>query len=72
MNVCAADTAVSDLDVYIGLFPGFRLEFAPDHLPVDGVLIVAEPALEFVVAHIGTQVQGVEDSFLKMKGESLV
>lgn len=40
-----------DFDIYIGLFPWFRLELSPHHLAIDGVSIQSEPALELVIGH---------------------
>ena len=49
VEITAADAAVCDLDVDVCLLPRFGLELAPNHLSVDRIGIVAQPALEFVV-----------------------
>lgn len=37
------------LDVNVVFLPLFGLELAPDHLALDGLLVLAEPAFELVV-----------------------
>jgi len=49
MHVRAADTAVCDLDIDVGLLPLLGLKFLPDHLALDGAGVEAHPALELVV-----------------------
>ena len=48
MQICSAYAAVCDFDIDIGLLPCLWLEVAPGHLAFNGLLIVAEPALELV------------------------
>jgi hypothetical protein len=40
---------VSDLDIDIGLLPGLRLEFLPDHLSLGSLRAEATPAFELVI-----------------------
>ena len=47
--VGAADTAVRHLDVDIVFRPLLGLELAPLHVPLNRLLVEAEPALKFVV-----------------------
>ena len=49
--ISTADAAVGYLDVDVCFLPGLGFKFAPLHLSLDGVLVVAEPSLEFVVGH---------------------
>jgi hypothetical protein len=49
VQVRTTDTAVRDLDINIGLFPGLRLKLLPDHLPLASLRVEAHPALELVI-----------------------
>ena len=48
VQVGAADAAIGDFNVNVGLFPLLRLELLPLQLAVHAVRAVAQPALEFV------------------------
>lgn len=61
VQVAAADAAVGDLDVDVGLLPCFGLERLPDHFAFGGVFVLAHPSLEFVVgAHGCARLEGGE------------
>lgn len=50
VNVTAADAAMRDLDIHVGLLKRLDMrELAPDHLALGRVLVLAEPSLELVV-----------------------
>lgn len=49
VQIRATDTTVSDLDIDIGLLPGLRLEFLPDHLSLGSFGAKAYPAFELVI-----------------------
>lgn len=48
VQIRATDTAVRDLDIDIGLFPGLRLEFLPDHVALAGAGVETHPSFELV------------------------
>lgn len=49
MHIGAADTAMGDLDIDVGLFPWLGLELLPNHLALAGLGTEAHPALELVI-----------------------
>lgn len=51
MKVAAADTAALNLDVDIVFIPLLGLEFAPLHVSVGRLLVMAQPAFELVIGH---------------------
>lgn len=53
VQIGTADTAVSDLDVNIGLLPRLGLKLLPDHLSVGRVLIETHPSFKLVILSHG-------------------
>jgi hypothetical protein len=53
MQIRAANSAVRDLDVDIGLFERFGFIGLPLHVPLVGILVEAKPSLELVVCGHG-------------------
>ena len=61
VQVRATDTTVSDLDIDIGLLPGLRLEFLPDHFSLASLGAEAHPTFELVIgAHGDIEVNGIQ------------
>lgn len=51
VKVAAADTAVRDLDIDVGLLPRLGLKLAPLHLALGRAGIEAKPSFKLVVGH---------------------
>jgi hypothetical protein len=52
---------VSDLDIDIGLLPGLRLEFLPDHLSLGSLGAETHPTFELVIgAHIDIEIDDIQ------------
>lgn len=49
MDVRTADAAVGDFDIDVVLSPLFRLERIPLHITLDGLRVVSQPPLEFII-----------------------
>lgn len=49
MQVRTTNTAVSDFDIDVGLFPLLGLKFFPFHIAIGSRGIFSQPALELVI-----------------------